>query len=152
MLTNSRSLIVGCCLLVLVPLPGFTTEEADDRAIERCISIRSIDRTDVVDDNNILFYMRNGNVYLNRLPHRCPGLRRERTFMYRTTMPRLCDVDIITVLDQAGFGFMPGASCGLGRFYPISEDEAKALKEPAPTEVEPREAPPADPEELGGED
>jgi hypothetical protein len=152
MLINSRGLTVGCCLLGLVPLTGFTTEEADDRAIERCISIRAIDRTDVVDDNNILFYMRNGDVYLNRLPHRCPGLKRERTFMYRTTMPRLCDVDIITVLDQAGFGFMPGASCGLGRFYPISEDEAKALKEPAPKDIEAQDVPPAEPEPMDDED
>jgi hypothetical protein len=152
MLINSRSLAVGCCLLVLVPLTGFTTEEADDRAIERCISLRSVDKTDVVDDNNILFYMRNGDIYLNRLPHRCPGLKRERTFMYRTTMPRLCDVDLITVLDQSGFGFMPGASCGLGRFYPISEDEARALKERPPKEIEPEDVPPAEPEPMDEED
>jgi len=152
MLIDTRNIVIGCCLLALAPLTGFATEDADDSAVERCISLRAIDKTDVVDDNNILFYMRNGDVYLNRLPHRCPGLKRERTFMYRTTMPRLCDVDIITVLDQAGFGFMPGASCGLGRFYPISEDEARMLKESPPKQVEPQEAPPAEPEEIGGED
>jgi hypothetical protein len=69
--------------------------------------------------------------------------------MYRTSLPQLCDLDIITVLDDAGFGFMPGASCGLGRFYPITKDEAKAMKESPPKRIEPEEVPPAEPEEIG---
>ncbi len=94
---------------------------------EHCISLNRIDHTRVVDDQSILFYMRGGDVYLNRLPHRCPGLRWEEAFMYRTSIGRLCDLDIITVLDNMGFGYSPGASCGLGMFYPISEVTAQEL-------------------------
>lgn len=96
---------------------------------ERCVHLGRIDRTDVLDDRNIIFYMKGDKIYRNVLPHRCPGLRRRDAFMYRTSMSQLCNVDIITVLESRVVGFLPGASCGLGMFYPVTEQEVKALKE-----------------------
>jgi hypothetical protein len=49
--------------------------------------------------------------------------------MYRTSIGQLCDLDIVTVLDNRGFGFTTGVSCGLGLFYPLTEEEAENLKE-----------------------
>jgi hypothetical protein len=103
--------------------------EARQSDAEHCISLRLIDRTDVLDDQNILFHMRSGLIYRNALPHRCPGLRFEDSFMYRTSIGQLCDLDIVTVLDNRGFGFTTGVSCGLGLFYPLTEEEAENLKE-----------------------
>lgn len=104
---------------------------AEPRATEaeHCVSLSRIERTEVVDDRNILFYMLGGDIYRNELPHRCPGLEWEESFMYRTSLNQLCDVDIITVLDSMGFGFRSGMSCGLGMFHPISEAEARLLTE-----------------------
>lgn len=96
---------------------------------EQCISLSRIDRTEVIDDYNVLFHMKGRDVYRNVLPHRCPGLGFRESFMYRTSLNQLCNVDIITVLDNIGFGFSPGASCGLGLFYPVTEDDVKGLKE-----------------------
>jgi hypothetical protein len=73
--------------------------------------------------------MRGGDIYRNELPNRCPTLDFEERFMYRVTLNRLCDLDVVTVLDDFGFGFVPGPTCGLGKFSPISEEEAKALIE-----------------------
>jgi hypothetical protein len=47
--------------------------------------------------------------------------------MYRTSLSQLCNVDIITVLQNVGFGFLPGASCGLGMFRPVEALSAEAL-------------------------
>lgn len=94
---------------------------------ERCISRKLIDRTEVLDDSNILFYMRTGVIYRNVLPHACPGLAYEDSFMYRTSVGQICDIDIVTVLNNAGWGYTPGITCGLGRFYPVTEEEAEAL-------------------------
>jgi hypothetical protein len=93
-----------------------------------CVSLSQVDRTEVIDDTTILFYMRGNRIYRNVLPHRCPGLNREQAFMYRVTTSQLCNVDVITVLDRIGAGFMPGASCGLGKFQPISEAAVEELK------------------------
>jgi hypothetical protein len=71
--------------------------------------------------------MRGDDVYRNELPNACPSLDFDERFMDRVTLNRLCDVDVITVIDDAGFGFTAGASCGLGKFRPISEEEAQDL-------------------------
>lgn len=147
---------IGLVALATGPLAAHADEESDrmqdaDRSeatSERCVSLSRISSTDVVDDYTVLFYMRGGDVYVNRLPHRCPGLRAERKFMYRTSLAELCDLDTITVLRGSGIGFMPGPSCGLGQFQPITKEAAKALKDAPPRLPEEREVPTAEPEEI----
>ena len=43
-------------------------------------------------------------------------------------MNRLCDSDLITVLEQFGVGLREGFSCRLGMFYPIPYEEAELLR------------------------
>ena len=79
---------------------------------ENCIFNRSIKRTKVLDDSNIIFEMRNNRVYLNTFNQRCPPLRFSDQFAYKPTNNRLCNFDIISVFDSSG----PKGSCGLGKF------------------------------------
>ncbi|HEX6997184.1 MAG TPA: hypothetical protein VF322_03505 [Gammaproteobacteria bacterium] len=102
-------------------------EEPASTEVRNCIDLRSIDHTRVVDDDTLLFYMRGGGIYRNDLPNRCPQLASEERFMYRVALNQLCDIDVITVLTDLGFGFMPAASCALGKFQPISDDLAERL-------------------------
>lgn len=95
---------------------------------DRCVPLTRIDRTEVLDEQNILFYMRGGGIFRNWLPRRCPGLNDRDAFSYRTTLGKLCDSDTITVIDPTGIGTIQGASCRLGGFYPTTELEADALK------------------------
>ena len=95
---------------------------------DRCVPLTRIDRTEVLDEQNVLFYMRGGGIFRNWLPRRCPGLNDRDAFSYRTTLGKLCDSDTITVIDPMGMGSIQGASCRLGGFYPTSELEADALK------------------------
>jgi len=101
----------------------------DDQDAQDCLRLISIDRTEVVDNRNILFFMHDGTVYNNHLPNDCPTLENEDAFMYRTSMNMLCDLDIITVLRDIGFGMGNGPSCGLGKFHPVSQEAAKAMLE-----------------------
>ncbi|MFD1787941.1 hypothetical protein ACFSC3_10180 [Sphingomonas floccifaciens] len=81
-----------------------------------CIStvgLRSQVRSDSVID-----FTAGSRTYRNTLPQSCPGLGFDRRFAYSLTTPRLCDVDIITVLQDPGLS--PGASCGLGKFQPVT--------------------------------
>jgi hypothetical protein len=106
-------------------------EKPASTQLERCVRLQQIDHTDVVDDNTILFYMRDGTILRNNLPQRCPDLKGQDRFMYRVSLPSLCDVDVITVLNDIGPGFMPGASCGLGKFQSISKETADEIKQVA---------------------
>ena len=80
-----------------------------------CLSLPQIRETNVVDGQTIDFRLRNGVVWRNRLPRSCPGLGFDRAFSYTTSIPQLCNVDIIRVQVQGNPGLI-GATCGLGQF------------------------------------
>jgi len=94
----------------------------------RCVGLQEIDKTTVVDESTVLFYLKNRTIYENRLARTCPGLaNRGTTLMYRVVLDQLCDGDTINVLDNHGFGYIQTAACGLGVFAPIEPDAAEAL-------------------------
>ena len=92
-----------------------------------CIDLIRIDRSEVVDDQTILFHMKGGKIWRNRLPYKCPQLGFEKAFSHKTSINRLCSIDTITVLNTTAR--MPGATCGLGEFEaytpPAKDGEAK---------------------------
>ena len=98
-----------------------------DREGERCINTRNIRDTDIIDERTILFELRGGDFYVNYLRNACRSLLREERFSYRTTGGRLCNVDSIRVLEQFGGSIQEGMSCGLGMFFPITEEEAEFI-------------------------
>jgi hypothetical protein len=104
-------------------------DDAEERDLdsEHCVRINDIEKIDIVDADTLVFRMRRGKVYRNELPHRCPGLRPNDTLMYRSSVGQLCSVDVVTVLENWGFGFAPGASCGLGMFEPITAQIADEM-------------------------
>jgi hypothetical protein len=105
-----------------------TADASFDRTPRDCVSVPDIRRTVAIDDYTILFYLRGGDrVYRNYLPRQCPGLVRENRIAYKTSTTRLCDVDLITVLEQFGTGLRPGFTCSLGDFVPITKEEAEDL-------------------------
>jgi hypothetical protein len=148
-------LATAACLLCLSPLTLAQEEapevEEEDSIIEgqRCVNTISIIRTEILDDQNIIFYMRGTDIYLNHLPKPCKGLAQSGRFMYRTVVARLCRAGIITILHDFGLGMTKGRSCKLGSFYGITEEAVEKIK--APLEIEPKPIPPAEPEEPGAE-
>lgn len=94
----------------------------------RCITIRQIRSTHVIDDRTIHFVMNNRLMFRNELPTTCPGLGFSRAFAHNSRTSQLCSVDTITVV-QAGGG-VPGARCGLGMFQPM---KPAAPATPAPS-------------------
>lgn len=124
-----RIFLLPVSLMIWLPFAALAQDEAEERNMDatHCVRIVDVDAIKIVNDETLLFRMRDGTVYENDLPHRCPGLRRNDTLMYRSSVGRLCSVDIVTVLYNRGFGFMPGASCGLGMFSPISEEIADEM-------------------------
>ena len=103
--------------------PVFDENTAD------CISLRNVRRTEVVDDRNVLFYMRGKTVYHNILPRACGGLAREDRFSYQTSIGRLCHLDHIRVLYDDPFGLREGNRCALGVFHKMDSEDAKAFKD-----------------------
>lgn len=116
-------LLLGCVAGAATSRPLKPEQEAKIRPAgkpENCIQLHNIRETRVRSDRVIDFYMNGNRVYRNQLPHSCPQLGFEERFLYKTSLSQLCSVDIITVLTGSGPGLMQGASCGLGKFQPVS--------------------------------
>lgn len=63
---------------------------------DSCISLTQIQRSEVVDDETILFHMRNGRIKEATLAFGCPSLKFYDSFSYRVYSNRLCArVDVI---------------------------------------------------------
>lgn len=117
---------LALALPVISLASGDGAVEGDD---ERCINSRAIRRTDVIDDVNIVFYMRGSKIYLNTLPSACKGLSHERRFTYETFARSLCVLDKIKVLMDSGAGAYEGRACKLGRFQLVTEEDIVYLFE-----------------------
>jgi hypothetical protein len=113
--------------MALLAAPVQNAAAAGAKADTNCVSLLQIDHTHVVDNQNILFYMRGGDIYLNTLEHSAPGLDQNQPFEYTTPMDQLCKSDIITVLENQGFALRRGASSTLGKFVPIDKARAEQL-------------------------
>ena len=81
-----------CATVILAAMLATPSAVAQDDEVDPgdgmrdCISLRSVRRTEVVDDLNVLFYMRGSTVYHNVLPRPCSGLARQDRFSYRTSI------------------------------------------------------------------
>ena len=117
---------------------SFTSVDAQDADDEqrRCIPRARIDRTEVIDDQTIAFYLKPDDIYINRLRRACSRLERAGRFSYRMSTSLLCANDLITVLEDSGIGLASGPTCGLGTFRPADEEFVALLKgEERPAEV-----------------
>lgn len=129
----------GIAFIILAAPPALAAdvdEDSLDRTPKDCVLTYRIKKTDVVDGKTILFYMRGGPIYANILDRECPGLEKQKRFMHETHGSQLCDIDMITVLEQWGASLQRGFSCRLGQFLPVSAEEAEDLRQIAKGAVE----------------
>ena len=106
---------LALALLLLLPVAATATDEPAPAAETRnCLALANIRQTIVRDARTIDFKLRDGSVWRNTLPFRCPQLGFERAFSYQTSISQLCRQDLITVIQQTGN--LGGARCGLGEF------------------------------------
>ncbi|WP_394652520.1 hypothetical protein [uncultured Sphingomonas sp.] len=111
-------LALGLTLLIAAPALARDDQVPPARAIGEPVScIATIGLRSQVRSDRVIDFTVGGRTYRNTLPHSCPSLGFERRFAYSLPQPRLCDVDIITVLQDPGLSH--GASCGLGKFQPV---------------------------------
>lgn len=145
-----RSILILLLLLGATAVAEDNGDTADDTeslevpGTRGCVSLARIDRTRIVNDQTILFYMLGPDVYVNYLPRRCNGLKRADAFSYATSLSQLCHLDVIRGLRNFGGQLSPTVACGLGKFVPINEEQIELLlaepklePEPVEPEIEP---------------
>ena len=95
-----------------------------------CLNRYVYQGVDVINRELLLFEGRRGKVWLNRLRSPCVGLRPHDTLAFDMRDNRLCDLDTFSAIDRFG-GPMErtSARCSLGKFEPVSPEQAQMLKE-----------------------
>ncbi len=91
----------------------------------QCLRISLIQKTKVVDDQTILFFMPAGKTYRATLDKPCPNLKFEDQWTYSSATNSLCPGQIITVRRRRAGG-MAGASCAIKRLERYVEADAPA--------------------------
>ncbi|MEM7216713.1 MAG: DUF6491 family protein [Pseudomonadota bacterium] len=119
-----------------VAIPDLSLEELlnDPEAAEpiaearRCIPRQSDARLLVLDDETLLVEGRGKRRWLNRLRHRCPGLRPDMILVTesRGGMSGMCELDTVTGVTR-GVG-LQSARCALGKFEPIDVAHAEMIE------------------------
>ncbi len=119
-----KSVVLGVTLLSVLAAPHGLAADDDGARQGDCITISHIQRTEVIDDQTVLFYMTGGQIRKMTLAFRCPTLAFYKSFSYRTFTTRLCArVDEIVARS--------GSHCPIGNIQPISKADAAALKQAA---------------------
>ena len=122
-LVLTRAWLCAVCSLSL----GGVRAQSGSSTVD-CIPVQRVDRTEVLDNRSIVFHMRGRDAFLNQLERDCPGLDREKRFMYEVRSAQLCNVDTISVLEDWGVGVARGFTCPLGPFQKVSDDELADLR------------------------
>jgi hypothetical protein len=134
------ALVIGTVLLVAMAggraqaqaeAPAAAQAEAQiDRTPEDCVVADRISKNVAVNDRQVVFFMRGGTTfYRNDLDVACQVLTAGETRLvlhFQNTgsakLARVCDTHSFTVERQTS-----RIGCGLGRFHPITAEEAAAL-------------------------
>jgi hypothetical protein len=106
-----RNLITLAALATVASLSMTSAFAASNNV---CLTTYQIDRTKIVDDSTIIFYMNNGKAWQNTLKHKCSGLKNANGFSYTSQADTICsNLQIIKLVDS-------GTRCGLGEFTPFT--------------------------------
>jgi len=84
---------------------------------QRCIFLREINGTSIIDQDTILYRVDRRTVYRNEIPGGCPGLQNDRAISTRQPSDiQLCQGESIGVFEpQTGVEY---GRCALGAFVP----------------------------------
>ena len=105
-------------------------EELAEIEREECIDGGAGWRDMILDDQTIIFYTRGGEAYLNVLAESCPILRANNSSLDYAMTRAARFVDNLCSGNPLSDSTTPVTArrCLLGSFYPITEDEAEALR------------------------
>lgn len=87
----------------------------------KCIPLRSIRSTQVIDRTAIVYTGQGRTIYVNRPTSGLPFLRDDRILVTDTRSSELCNIDIVKLMDPGSK--MISGSVGLGDFVPYTKPE-----------------------------
>lgn len=108
------AVLIATVAVALTGLSACTqTPAAGAAANNSCINPTRIQKQTIVSDQEIRFELNNGEVWVNKLPNTCSGLKSEGGFSWKVHGTQVCsNQEIIEVLNR-------GTTCMLGEFTQV---------------------------------
>lgn len=97
-------------------------------ATERCIQVRSIRDSRVLDDRHVVFELSGKRYYLVQFQRSCHQLRRNSSIAYEPRGSQLCRLDDIHAIIDFRVGGI-GPPCPIPGFYEVSVEQVTLLDE-----------------------
>ena len=94
----------------------------------RCLATNRYRRIDIVTDQALVFVGRGDTVWLNMLPYRCHGLRRDMVLVLEQSSMRVCARDRLRGLARSS-AEPATAACALGQFQPLARENLAAMRD-----------------------
>lgn len=177
MLFRCAGLISATLVLALFYLPAWAAERQDETADDgaqpsaeveailsgsadaetygetpRCIQVRRIRSSTVIDERHVAFQVGGGSYYLVQFRSRCPQLERRSTISYETRSGQLCALDSVRAVMSYGGTIRTGPPCQIPGFQEVTREQLQAISEELkqrrrqPELVEPEEPAADDPD------
>lgn len=83
-----------------------------------CINLRDISSSQIIDRTAIVYQV-GSKLYVNRPRIGASSLDRDDILVTHTSLPQLCSVDTVKLIDRAGM--FPRGFVGLGEFVPYAK-------------------------------
>ena len=93
----------------------------------RCLSTARYRQVDIVDSKVLVFRGRGNRAWINMLLRPCAGLRRDMILTIERRGSRICRRDFFKGVPRLGRE-AGTATCALGMFYPVAQDNLDALR------------------------
>ena len=136
----AAGLLLGACAAQPQPVAGPATSPSVEELLASappaahggrtvgCLQRTAYTEVEVVNPDLLLFHGRGERMWLNRMRQACPGLRHDHVLAFDMRHGRLCDLDAVAVADDVGGYWSTGARCTLGRFDPVSPEQAELVR------------------------
>ena len=139
----TRTSAIGCIAVAMAAaVAGETSTDAippaeeilanplDDAAYSsnrRCLSVGRYRQVDILNSQTLVFRGRGNRAWVNVLPRRCVGLRRDMILAIERRGPRICSRDQFRAMPRVGAA-VGTAFCSLGMFRPVDADNLGAIE------------------------
>jgi hypothetical protein len=106
----TATLFILAATVAFLAAPASADQTTETKSV--CLQAHDVDHTHVLNDHQILFYMRGKKIWLNTLQGRCVTLPFREGFAWESSFPEYCaNAETIRVVQS-------GEVCRLGEFTP----------------------------------
>lgn len=136
----AAGLLLGACATQPQPVAGGTPSPSVDEILASalepdgnsqpvsCLPDTAYTDVEVINSELLLFHGLGDRMWLNQTRQACLGSRIDPVLAFDMRHGRLCHLDSVAVADNLGGNWSTGAGCSLGKFAPVSPEQAELVR------------------------